>query len=183
MFRYLDLKIELGSLFRLLPAVFLIHDLEEILTVKEFWRENREEIPLPPSIKERLEVTTGEMALAVACVSAASVAASGMAARSPRSGVGPDLFAAVAAVRFFNAFVHLAQTLLLRRYTPGVVTALAVSFPSSLYALLRLRSENLLAERSLPRWFVVGALLHGPVVVGAQAFGRALARLLHVGSS
>ena len=168
-------------MFRLLPTLFLIHDLEEILTVEQFWRENRDEIPLPPAVKERLEVTTGEMALAVACVSAASVAASGMAARSPRPGIGPNLFAAVAAIRFFNVFVHLVQTLLLRRYTPGVITALAVSLPSSLYALHRLRSENLLAERSLPRWFVVGALLHGPVVVGAQAFGRSLARLLHVG--
>lgn len=179
MFRYLDRKVGLGSLLWGLPAVFLVHDLEEVLTVERFWREHGDEIPLPPALKERLGVTTGEMALAVACVSIAGFVASGAAARFRRPGIGPNLFATVASVRLFNVLVHLAQTLVLRRYTPGVITALVVSLPSSLYALHRLRSEGLLPGRSpYRRWFAVGALLHGPVVVGAQALGRALHRSL-----
>ena len=175
MLEYLDRKIGLETLFWVSPAVFLAHDLEEVLTMERFWRENRDKLPIPDALKDRIEATTEQMGAAVACVLAAGYLSSYLAAGSPGGDARMRLFDAVAAVRFVNALAHLLQTLALRRYTPGSVTALTVSLPTSLYVFRRLRAEGIVAERPLTRWIFDGMLLHGPVVLGAQIAGRALA--------
>ena len=178
MLEYLDRKIGFATLIWASPAVFLVHDLEEVLTMERFWRENRDRLPIPDALKNRIEATTEEMAAAVACVTAAGYLSSYLAAGSPGGDAKMRLFDAVAAVRFVNALAHLLQTLALRSYAPGSVTALVVSLPASLYVFHRLRAEGLVAKRPFSRWLLDGVLLHGPAVFGAQVAGRALAKRL-----
>ena len=83
MLEYLDRKIGLGTLFWASPAVFLVHDLEEILTMERFWRENRDRLPIPGALEDRIEATTQQMAAAVACVLATGYLSSYVAASSP----------------------------------------------------------------------------------------------------
>lgn len=83
----------LKVLLRCSPAVFLVHDLEGILKMERFWRENRDRIPIPAGLKSRIEATTtAQMAAAVAFVFAASCYPSYQAARSPIPGARIDFF-------------------------------------------------------------------------------------------
>ena len=124
----------LKVLLRCSSAVFLVHDLEEILKMERFWGENRDCIPIPAGLKSRIEATTtAQMAAAVAFVFAASCYPSSPAARSPIPGARIGFFKTMISLRLLNALLHLLQTLALRSYAPGTVTALLVSLPYSLY--------------------------------------------------
>jgi pimeloyl-ACP methyl ester carboxylesterase len=46
-FNRLDCRAGPRTLFWASPTVFLIHDLEEVLTMERFWRENRNRLPIP----------------------------------------------------------------------------------------------------------------------------------------
>lgn len=48
-----------------------------------------------------------------------------------------------------------------------------------LYIFHRLRKERLVTERDLLRSIGLGALLHTPLVLGAQATGRSFVRWFH----
>ncbi len=121
------------------------------------------------------------MAAAVAFVFAASCYPSYLAARSPVPGARIGFSNTMLSIRLLNTLLHLLQTLALRSYTLGVVTALLVSLPYSLYVFHRLRAENLVTARDLYRALGLGVVLHTPVVLGAQMAGGALVRLLSRG--
>ena len=152
-------EVSLETFLRWSPAIFLVHDLEEILTMEQFWLANRDRIPIPEAIKDRIAVTTAQMAAAVAFVLAASCYTSHIAARSPETKARVGLLNVMVSVRLFNGLFHLSQTLALRGYTPGVATALLVSLPYSVYIFYRLRAEELVTTRALYRALGLGALL------------------------
>lgn len=171
---YLDRRVRLKTLLLCSPAIFLLHDAEEILTVERFWQENQDRIPLPTAIKERLEVTTSQMAASVAVIFVLGCMTSYLAAGSARGAKWINLFTTVASIRFVNVFFHLLQTLMLRRYTPGIVTAPIVVAPCVLYIFHRLHKAGLISKHNLFQCMGIGAILHTPVVIGAQTAGRLL---------
>lgn len=121
-------------------------------------------------------MTTSQMAASVAVIFVLGCMTSYPAARSARTGKWINLFATVASIRFVNVFFHLLQTLMLRRYTPGIVTAPIVVAPCVLYIFHRLHKAGFISKHNLFRCMGIGVLLHIPVVVGAQAAGRLLVR-------
>lgn len=177
MLYYLDRKIDLGTLFWSFPAVFLVHDSEEILTAEWFWRENRDTLPIPTSIKDRIEITTPQMAAAVLCVFAV-VLSSTYVATKPSIKAGPRLeyFNASVATLFLNSLQHTVQTLMIRKYTPGVVSAVSVALPYTMYVFYRLRKEELVDGSDLRRSLRVGGLSAIPSVLAAHVAGRLLVR-------
>ncbi len=142
--------------------------------MERFWRQNRDRIPIPAGLRDRIEATTtAQMVAAVAFVFAANCCPSYLAARSPVPGARIGFFNIMVSIRLLNALLHLLQTLALRSYAPGVVTDLLVSLPYSLYVFHRLRTEDLVAAHDLYKALGLGVILHMPVVLGAQtAVGR-----------
>ena len=80
------------------------------------------------------------------------------------------------AALFVNALQHAAQTLLIRKYTPGVVSVLSISLPYSAHVSHRPRKEELIDEDGLRRSLKLGGLSAMPVALGVHAAGRLLAR-------
>ena len=78
-------------------------------------------------------------------------------------------------VLFLNAVPHAGQTSAIRKYTPGVVTAVTVSLPYSVYVL---HEEELIDGYDLRRLLKIGGLSAVPIVLGAHATGRLLVRCL-----
>ena len=80
----------------------------------------------------RTHLVSPQMAAAVLCIFAIALSASYLAAKPPRRPcAGLEFFNAAVAALFLNACQHAAQTLVMRKYTPGVVTAVTVSLPYS----------------------------------------------------
>jgi len=170
----LDSWLSLDLVIWAFPVAFFIHDLEEILTMERFGRENRERFP--KFVRNIATIDTRQFTIAVVVLFVMTLVASYLATRSPRQ---MDLFIVLLAIFFVHAFWHIAFSIILRQYTPGVITTVPVVLPYSLYALYRLFTANLIDVESLKTSLLIGVLLFIPLVLIVRQLGKLLNRRVH----
>ncbi|WP_375102744.1 HXXEE domain-containing protein [Paenibacillus sp. RS8] len=166
MFEWLSVHINEVSLLWLLPILFMFHDFEEILVI-EAWSSKygtRVEAAIPPFMRtmytSMMHMTTRNFALDVLFVYILIVAVTCIAVFFSYY----LLYLAVLAVFFFHVFTHLGQTIYLKMYTPGVVTAVLVVLPYSLYAYYRLLDDGVVSIADIGLSLVVVLLLLPPLM-------------------
>ena len=167
----LDRQLSLNLVIWVFPVAFLIHDLEEIVTMERFRREYRERFP--KFLRNILAITTKQFILAVGILFALTLLASYLATRSPRQ---MDFFTIGLAIFLVHVFGHVGQSVFFRAYTPGVITAVLVVLPYSLYGFHRLFAANLIDSNGFTTLVLVGALLFIPLVLVASQLGKLLTR-------
>ena len=172
----LDRRVSADALIWAFPVAFFIHDFgEELPMMAPFVRANPQLLAkLPARMVRLLDLTTAQTAVAMSCELGLTGLAAYLATRPARP--RRALYNAVLAVFFLHVFTHAGQAILLRRYVPGVVTALLVALPYSLYAGYRLSRAGLLHRDEIRRAVRTGALLAVPGVLAARAVGKALVR-------
>jgi uncharacterized protein with HXXEE motif len=153
-------------------VAWLVHDLEELFTMPHWGRRNAVRLRrMYPRVPERvwsaLDASRVQVAVAVGLV---GLVVLGAAVDGARTG-GRSAYFQVALLAFgLHAIVHLGQSALARGYTPGVVTAVLVVAPFSVWAWGRLGGP-------VDGGSVLVAVLLIPLVVGtAQGFARLAAR-------
>ncbi|CAM4461652.1 HXXEE domain-containing protein [Paenibacillus typhae] len=168
MLDWLNQHIDTISLLWLLPVCFMFHDFEEILTV-ESWGityGNRVEAAIPPRMrkmyKSSMRMTTRNFALDVLFVYFLIVSVTAAAVFFSFY----TLYLAVTALFLLHVFTHFGQSIYLKLYTPGVVTALFIALPYSLYAFYRLLSEKIVGLHDFGWALLLLFLLTPPVVWG-----------------
>jgi len=167
----LDGQLSLNLVIWAFPVAFLLHDLEEIFTMERFSRENRERFP--KFLRNIAAITTRQFTLAVGVLLVLTLLASYLATRPQRQ---MDLFTIGLAIFLVHILGHVAQTVFFRGYTPGLITALLVVLPYSLYGFHRLFTANLIGGDSFTTYILVGALLFVPLILAASQLGKLLAR-------
>ena len=165
----------------LLPAVFLVHDGEEMLTMPGWVQAHGAELAaiarkgrLLSALVATVPKTPAQVTIAVALLLAVFVLVTTAAVRAPRAGLGLDAYVALLGGFFLHAFGHLGQALLLRTYVPGLFGALLAVVPASLYLYSRLFAAGLLRPPEAALKAVVGL---AALAVGALGLIR-LAGLL-----
>lgn len=167
MMQMLDRWLSLGTLAWLLPVTFLIHDGEEILTVAGWSARHRATLlhrfrrfAFVRRMVAETDMSTAQFAAAVGCVLVFVL--SGNLGYGLGGRYGLFWFAAVVGAMFGNVLTHTGQSLILGRYTPGVVSAWVVLLPYTLYTFHRLLAAGLVTVGEL---FLAG--LAGGVVIMA----------------
>jgi hypothetical protein len=162
-----------------LPLSWVVHDAEELLTVDR-WRRDHPELAtladrsrLARRVVAVNSVPRRQFAVAVAVVGLVLVAGTVVAAARLDSW-GGVVFAVFLGGYFLHAFGHVAQSVLVRGYTPGVVTAVAVVMPVSLSLYRALFRAGVLDVRLAVTTALAGILVFGPVVVGSHRLAGAL---------
>ncbi|MBP1933577.1 HXXEE domain-containing protein [Ammoniphilus resinae] len=132
------------------PLIFFIHDLEEVLWAQQWLDENRQLIEgtLLDGIVDKLGFPPLEFGIVVGIVTHLYCIISYFAAKNLKAGISMNLYISTILILFVNVFTHLGQSILLKMYTPGVVTAVLVVLPYSIYALKKLKVENLMTKTS-----------------------------------
>lgn len=148
-----------------LLAAFVVHDVEELLTMPRFnadlVRRAAERFPdVPDQVWDRLRIDGPQATVAIGLM---GVLVGGAAARGASTGGRSPAFQAVLAGFGLHGVTHLAQSALLRRYTPGVVTAPGV-VAYSWWAWRRLRAAGLVTDVETRRAASSFALF--PLVLG-----------------
>jgi hypothetical protein len=141
----------------LVPLLLTLHNLEEALFMKGFL--GRVRVPILPS------VSYGQLLLALGLVTLApyAFAASGPLERRSRAFL---LVLGTQMVMLVNVASHLAGALWMRGYVPGLVTALLVNLPFSVFLFRRALRGAWVKPRDLV-WLLAAALLvHGPGLIG-----------------
>ncbi|WP_395695586.1 HXXEE domain-containing protein [Nocardioides sp.] len=116
-----------------LLASWVIHDIEEVATVAGFAETSERRFGRP------LPVTPEQLAVAVGAVGVVVAAAS---ARGAATGGRSWLFRQVLLAHAAHSAWHVGASVVVRGYTPGVVTAAAVVAPRGWWALHRLRTSG-----------------------------------------
>ncbi|MCO1603485.1 HXXEE domain-containing protein [Desulfosporosinus nitroreducens] len=178
------IRIEFWSIYLivwLFPVLFLIHDLEEILTVKGFMNRNKDRIVslLSPKIgtfvQKQFDLTTVQFSVSVAFVFIFVISSTYLTTHYNFAEGALRYFFIIVAIFFVHVFTHVGQALILRTYTPGVITSVLIVFPYTSYVIFRLLREHIIdwnfALANIP--FVLLAL---PIILGAHSIARRLVK-------
>lgn len=145
------------------PAVFLVHDLEEVVTVEPWLATHRAD--LPTVVQPLAALTQSQFATGVLILFAGMVVATFHGRRRVRQGRFPALFLFTAGMLVANAISHLLQAAFFGGYTPGVITALLLVVPYGLVLAHRFIASHLMTLRTGIAFLAVGALAQIPVVI------------------
>lgn len=137
----------------LLPIVFLIHDVEELILIESWWERNGGAVAEKLMMEIGVIWTTPRFAFAVAVLLGVILYACAVSAKDRR------LFLIVMTVMFLNVFTHAAQSLLLRMYTPGLGTALGFVLPYTLYSFKRLLREGWIRATDFRNMLVIAGII------------------------
>jgi hypothetical protein len=144
------------------PAVFAVHDGEELLTIVPWLRAHR--AVLPSVVQTLADVTTPQLALAMVVLFAGLLVATLHGARRARRGARSILFLLLAGALVGNALTHVGQALLFRGYTPGLATALLIVLPYGVGLGRRLTSARMLSTIAWMGFVALGIILQLPII-------------------
>jgi hypothetical protein len=155
------------------PAVFLIHDLEELATIEAWTRLHGDR--LPEVFRWILPIGTAEFGVAVGALLLVFIAGSWLADRAKgQRGRAVDFFVLLIALLGTNALGHVGQALLFGGYVPGLVTAVLLGLPYACWGLLEVRRSGLRSARWQVAAVGVAAVLQGPAAALDLLIGKVL---------
>jgi hypothetical protein len=137
-----------AQLLWLVPALFALHNLEELPGMAAWSRKIDPRIQTP--------VTTPQFTIALTFLTALALLATLAGANGPRQGWGVHLILLIQAILWVNAFVpHVVATIRYKLYSPGLVTAVCINIPFSFYLFYRALAEDYLSAEILVALLIV----------------------------
>ncbi|GAA4711731.1 HXXEE domain-containing protein [Brevibacillus fulvus] len=174
--------LDIQTLIWLFPIVFIVHDLEEIVTVEKWIKRNRANLyeKLPRKWAERMirqfSLTTAQFAVSVLVIflliSCSALMASQYVNHAPVSDI--YLFLVCQLVFFVHAFVHIGQALFFRSFTPGVITSIVIILPYSTALFQELFARQMITWETIAI-SIPFAFLFFPFVLFAHWLGKRVA--------
>lgn len=175
MVEWLNSMISLPSLIWIFLAAFMIHDFEEIIWVESWMNKNYNKLlhTVPKSFQKQIQsfhgIKSSHFAIPVFMEFILFIPAAWLAADHNQY----VFFVGFNMVLLLHVFTHLGQSLYLRMYTPGVVTALVVTLPYSVYLFYRLIQSGAIDWGSLLLYLPAGLIL-GPIILWGHKWARKL---------
>ncbi|OCA90543.1 hypothetical protein A8F94_01275 [Bacillus sp. FJAT-27225] len=150
MLSYLNENVSVITLIWLYPAIFMIHDFEEIILLEAWFKKNYNKVR--PRVPKRMlktfdsmsKVTTARFSIPVLFQLLIYIPACYLATENGIFG----MFIGFSLLFFLHLFSHIGQWAYVKTYTLGAGTALAV-VPYFLYLFYRLLTENLVSFSDL----------------------------------
>lgn len=165
--------------FWVLPAVFALHDGEELVTTLPWIAAHHARLEqlarqgaLGRRLVESLPASQAQETVAVAAVAALVLAVTIGAAATRRPGLWLSLYSTVLGLLFLHVFTHVGQAVLFRGYVPGLAGAVGAVLPGSLFVYRRLFAARLLGRRQAILTALVGIALLVPGALAALALAR-----------
>ncbi|HUR97575.1 MAG TPA: HXXEE domain-containing protein [Pyrinomonadaceae bacterium] len=163
-------------LYWLIPATFVIHDAEELLTMPGWVSDHKSQLTMLfgrlglDGLADLMPSTFTRASIAIACVLIIFVVFTAGVVREPQSRMWRYLFGGLLGVFFLHGFTHIGQTVAFGTYTPGVVTAALLVIPVSAFVYRRLLAGGGLDRRHTVIATVVAAALFIPATLTAMLF-------------
>lgn len=171
----------LARVLWLLPAVFVIHDGEELLTMPRWVASHRGELDRLADLGDAaaemvrsLPTTTAQIAPAIGLILLLFLVVTAAASIACRRGFWLYVYACLLGALTLHVFTHIAQALLFCGYVPGLVGAVGAIIPGAIYIYRRLFRAGLLTPKSAVVTALLGLALFIPGVLLAHQVGRAL---------
>jgi hypothetical protein len=158
---------EFSKLVWAVPLTIIIHNTEEALTMPRWIMEYLPAVALRFYIRISRVPTAEELRTALAITALVSLLVAFIAFLSGPRSLALYLLAGIQGTMLANAFFpHLIGSIVLRGYTPGVITAVVVIIPFSLFWFRRILQRGFAERRPLIIALIVGVLAY-PLVMAA----------------
>jgi hypothetical protein len=165
---FLD-SISFDRLLWLVPVFLIIHNIEEAPFMEKWYKRLPVKIPLT--------VTTRQFVIALAFITVAGFVLTYFGVEYLANQTGYLLVLGMQVILLFNAFVpHIATTIRFRMYSPGVITAVLIMLPFSIYVFRRAFAENILTWTQF--WIMLGLSPFAVAIIAliSLQIGKALGR-------
>lgn len=164
----------LQSVLWIVPISWVVHDLEEVATFAR-WRAAHEtelqHLASRSRIAQRafasMPVTTKHFAASVSLVGVVLFGVTAAVTFAPQ-GIWRLVFAATLGGYTLHVGLHFVQSLLVRGYSPGVVTAFLVVLPSVAYVYVRLLEADYLTVSTALWTALPGIALFPALILGVH---------------
>ncbi|MBS4174606.1 HXXEE domain-containing protein [Bacillus sp. FJAT-49736] len=149
----------------LFPIIFAIHDFEEIIVVEKWITKNKQNLvqKLPQRAKSFFEknfaMKTYQFSIVVYVEFVIISFATVIVYLNGFFGISKWLYLGLFAVLFLHSFTHIGQAILLKRYTPGVLTSIFLLIPYGLWFYYVLLQKNLISLQDIGISIPVGVIL------------------------
>lgn len=156
-------------LLLLFPPLYLIHDIEEIITVEKFLEENSNIIPF--------SVTTLEFSFAFTLLwILASIGCFKAFFGKRFIGMKPTTFLAflVPGILLANGIGHLMQFIFFKDYVPGIFTSIIILYPYSFFTARFFITERVITKKRLLSYLVLGFFIQAPLAFMALYISKLL---------
>lgn len=164
----------------MLPICWLLHSIEEISMIDrwEMGRETEHQVIARKSwfarwILDAYSISRGPFILSTVLIGALVIGATVIGTVN-LDGFGIWIYAAILGGFFLHGFVHLGETIVLRGYTPGILTGLFIVLPGSWYLYRRLIDSHLINLDTAVLTSLIGALIFLPATSGIRYLFRTL---------
>lgn len=161
------------TLVWLFIVIFVIHDLEEIIWVEPWIKKNGKQVitKLPAKMQRQMEkmfnITSSQFAIAVLLEFLIFIPFTYVAAEQGKF----FIFIAINSLFLLHVFTHVGQSIYLKMYTPGVISAVIFVLPYTLYVFHTLLSKELVTWTEVLYSVPVGFILI-PIVLIGHELGR-----------
>ena len=148
-----------NALLWLVPVFITIHNLEEGLFMPPFLQTRNSSIPsglrslLPP-------ITYRQFLIALIIMTVPPYLIAWLGKLKCEHSVDVYLLLGLQVVMLYNVLAHVAMAAVMGGYAPGVVTALIINLPFSVYLMRRALKERWVPRRVLVSLFPIGLIVH-----------------------
>lgn len=174
MIQLLDSAISINSLIWLFLAAFMLHDFEEIIRIEPWFRKYRDYIfaQVPARFHKDLrsfsQMTSSQFAVAVCLEFIIFIPCTYLSAEKGYY----MMFLGFNSVLLLHVFMHLGQALYIKKLVPGVVTAVGITLPYTIYLFYRLLNEQLVEFSDILISLPLGLTLIPIIILGHKAGER-----------
>jgi hypothetical protein len=168
----------------LLFISLLVHDLEEILFFGQLDIQQdsgilriSDQLPVVLWITQSRATNPKENNLAIALMGVLVLGVAAMGYFNPGKW-GLVIFGVFLGGYFLHSFTHLGQSIILKKYTPGVITAITVVFPASVFIYVKLFNFKLLNLREALITAFIGLAIFVPLIVIVNRVSKAFVKLV-----
>lgn len=173
----IDRSLTFKQVLWFIPIVLTLHNIEEALTMPSWVMAHL------PLIKESLPVaidihfTPTQLLLSLLLATVVPFTVTMVCANGAKRSGRLYLLFLLQAIVLLNVFIpHIAASVRMKQYNPGVVTAVCLNLPFSVYVFRRAFREQYLAAREFASLFLLALLVYGPIAWTLHFTGEWLAK-------
>ncbi len=162
-----------GRVLWAVPILLAFHNVEEAVTMPRYLPVVQAHVPA--ALRPPAGMSTPALLGVLAVVTLLPFGLAAWADRRPDASAARWGLALVQVVAALNVAWHLGAALVLGGYSPGLLTAVLINFPFSVYFIRRAAREGWLSPRALWATVPAAVVLQGRGVLGLLAVARLLA--------
>ncbi len=175
----IDRSLTFKQVLWLIPIILTLHNIEEALTMPTWVMANL------PLIKENLPIaidihfTPTQLLLSLLLATVVPFIVAIVCVDGEKRSKKLYLLFLLQAIVLLNVFIpHIAASVRMRQYNPGVITAVCLNLPFSLYVFRRAYREQYLTPHEFISLFVAALFVYGPVAWALHFAGEWMAKVL-----